>query len=312
MKGFDRKRLLEISDVNAALADGVAYINACEAVYDERVRAVADDIEQSAAAIVMVSGPSASGKTTSAHKLEREMRRRGHGATVVSLDNYFKKLTDYPRHDDGSYDMEHIDTLDVERVNTDLKQLIETGCCAIPVYDFLAGDRSDAALHIRAGDGDILIIEGIHALNPQLTQLVPDDNKFGVYAGLRTEYGVGGQRAVATWDLRITRRMVRDYYFRGRSVQNTLAVWPRLRDGEEIWIKPFKAEANVLLDTSFPYEPAVFSPILQLLAEDPREGGEHRKAFEQLAGLFTRFVSVEAELVPKNSMLREFLGGLAL
>lgn len=312
MKEFDKKRLLEVTEVNAALASGAAYVTECEEVYRERVGAVSDAIEKSGAAIVLVSGPSASGKTTSSHRIEQEMKRRGHGATVVSLDNYFKKLTDYPQHPDGSYDMEHIDALDVERVNADLRQLIETGGCEMPVYDFLESDRSDATLHIRAGAGDIVLIEGIHALNPQLTQLVPDDSKFGVYAGLRTEYAVDGMRVVATRDLRITRRMVRDYYFRGRSIQNTLSVWQRLMDGEERWIKPFKSQADLLLDTSFPYEPAVFLPILEELVVDPEQGGIHRDVLERLARTFDVFVPLDVELVPQNSMLREFLGGLML
>lgn len=312
MKLFERKRLIEVSAVNAELAGAAEYIARCEVDYAARVAAVADDIERDGTAIVLVSGPSASGKTTSSHKLEREMKRRGHGAVVVSLDNYFKKLTDYPKHPDGSYDMEHIEALDVERINVDLGQLIRTGSADIPVYDFVEGDRADATLHIRAGDGDIVIIEGIHALNPELSRLVPADKKFGVYAGLRTEYGIDGVRAVATRDLRITRRMVRDYYFRGRSVHNTLSVWRRLMEGEERWIKPFKSEADLLLDTSFAYEPAVFLPILDRLVADPAQGGEHRPVLEDLDARFGYFVPVAVDLVPKNSMLREFLGDLEL
>lgn len=309
---FERKRLMEVSEVNEKLADAAGYVLECEAAYAARIKETADSIEAADATIIMVSGPSASGKTTSSHKLEHEMKARGHKATVVSLDNYFKNVSDYPKHADGSVDMEHLDALDVERINTDMKQLTETGECEVPIYDFLTGDRSDATMHVQVGDGDIVIIEGIHALNPELTKLVREDAKYGIYVSLRTEYSEDGARVIATRDLRITRRMVRDYFFRGRSVRNTLEMWQRLMDGEEDWIKPFKSEADTMLDTSFPYEPAVFSPVLKDLYEDPDQGGEYREILERLNRLFGKFRSIDAELVPQNSMLREFLGDLEL
>jgi uridine kinase len=309
---FEKKRLMEVCDINAKLARPAQWIDHCEAQYAQRVAAVGDAIQQAGASIVMLSGPSASGKTTSAHKIALEMKKRGHGAVVVSLDNFFKNIENYPQTADGKPDLEHLHAVDVTHVNHCLSTLIETGACEIPVFDFITEHRTDETLHIVAGDGDIVIIEGIHALNPAMASSVPAEKVFNVYVGLRGEYSVAGQRVVATRDLRITRRMVRDFYYRGHSVARTLEMWQRLMDGEEKWIKPFKKDANMLLDTTFEYEPCLFAPLLQRLCADAAQGGAYRAVLLEINERFCKFEAICADLVPKNSLLREFVGGLEL
>ncbi len=309
---FEPKKLLEVSEINRGILTGSSFVKECETIYQARVDAVADAIVSSGSAVVMLAGPSASGKTTSAHKVALSLRRHGKNAEVVSLDNFFRNITEYPKTAEGMPDMEHLLALDVDRVNRCLKELIATGASEMPIYDFLTQRRSDTTLHIEAGRDDIVIIEGIHALNPALSASIAQDAVFRMYVGLRTEYCVDGRRVVSTRDLRITRRLVRDYLFRGHSVRNTLELWNRLRSGEEQWIKPFKEIADTLLDTSHPYEPGVFLPILQELCSDSAQGGEFRDVLDTLLGQFSLFDPVVSAIVPSNSMLREFIGGLEL
>jgi uridine kinase len=309
---FEPKRLIEIDEANAGIGLGEGYIAQCEAGYEERVAAVAGEIAARGCAIVMLSGPSASGKTTSANKLALELRQRGGAATVVSLDNFFRNVENYPKTKEGVPDFEHLMALDVDMVNACLKELSETGRCEIPTYDFISQRRAGRTELIETGGGATVIIEGIHALNPLLSQSISDADIFRLYVGLRMEYGERGRRVIATRDLRIARRLVRDYYFRGHSVRNTLELWNRLRDGEERWIKPFKSDADMLLDTSFPYEPGLFAPILSGLCADPEQGGEFRDTLFELSARFEAFSAVDAASVPPGSMLREFIGGLRL
>lgn len=309
---FEPKKTLEVSAVNSGLSNGDSYMKACEDGYHARIDAVADAVVAGGNAIVMLSGPSASGKTTSAYKIALALRRHEKKAVVVSLDNFFRNMADYPKTRDGIPDWEHVRAVDVDRVNDCLKELIDTGETEMPVYDFLTQRRTDETLHVEAGKNEIVIIEGIHALNPLLTESISNNALFKLYVGLRTEYSVDGKRVVATRDLRITRRLVRDYYFRGHSVRNTLELWKRLMDGEERWIKPFKKDADMLLDTSHPYEVGVFHTVLEVLCDDPEQGGEYRGILLTLAEQYEQFYSIEPDDVPKNSMLREFIGGLQL
>ncbi len=311
-KIFEPKRLLEVAGVNTDIGEGGSFVAECEEIFATRIANVADAVEDKEATIVMASGPSASGKTTSSHKLAVEMRRRGHKAMVISLDNFFRNLADYPRTADGKIDMEHLHALDVDMVNRCIRDLIEKGSAEVPEFDFKSQSRLTRMSRVTLGEGDIAIIEGIHALNPELIQLVPKDSVFGLYIGLRTEYTEQGKRVVATRDLRISRRMVRDYLFRGHSVQRTLEMWQRLMDGEEQWIKPYKCNADRLLDSSFAYEPGLFAPVLTKLCGEPEQGGEFRDLLERLQQQFALFSTVDQTNVPPDSMLREFIGGLVL
>lgn len=309
---FEAKTLLEITEVNAALHAPRPYVTRCEEIYSRRVAEVADHLLARGCKVILLSGPSASGKTTSALRIAAELGRRGRHGTVVSLDNFFRNVGEYPRTPQGLPDFEHLQALDIELIHDSLEKLIITGKCEMPTYDFVRQHRAEEVLRVEAGGDEIVLVEGIHALNPLLTQSIPGDGMLRVYIGLRTEYSENGRRVLATRDLRIVRRLVRDHYFRGHSVRNTLELWRRLRQGEEQWIKPFKSTADWLLDSSFDYEPALFAPFLAALCADPEEGGEFRDILLGLAARFGRFTALEPALVPHDSMLREFVGGLEL
>ena len=197
--------------------------------------------------------PSASGKTTSAHCLAKALVQQGTPAQVVSLDNFFKGAAYYPKMPDGTLDYENLETLDLPLIKQCLHQLSETGKTELPIYDFATEQRADAVEPIDL-QGGVCIVEGIHALNPELTGLVPDDQIYRIYAGLREEYCIDGRRVINTQDIRLCRRTLRDAAARGRSPAKTLSMWDRVLDGETRYIKGFKTTADFLLDTSFTYE----------------------------------------------------------
>ncbi|MEG2677700.1 MAG: nucleoside kinase, partial [Oscillospiraceae bacterium] len=219
---FEPKTGIEIGEIDKKLSCGRTFIDECEAQYEARVDNVADMIVKSACRAVMVSGPSASGKTTSANKLACALRRRGFQAAVVSLDDFFKNLEDYPLDEKGNPDLENVDAVDIQCVNDTLKQLFSVGRCTLPQFDFHTQHRKSEGVELVLDRSGYVIIEGIHALNPRLSESLPNESVFRLYVGLRTEYSQNGVRVLKTRDLRITRRMVRDYKFRGRDVAATL------------------------------------------------------------------------------------------
>lgn len=308
---FKAKSLLEVSKINER-AKNREYIEWCESEYAGRLRVIADEVTARGAKVVMLSGPSASGKTTSSKKLAVEFMLRGINATVVSLDDFFIEVDNYPKSDDGTPDMEHVGALNIERIHTCLREVIESGKTSMPQFDFIKRRPADEERLLSIGEDELLIVEGIHALNPLLLESVPADKVFRIYAGLRTEYAEEGKRIISTREIRIIRRLIRDYYFRGNSVRNTLEYWRRILEGEKKWIKPFKVNADMLLNTSLEYEPCVTIPILSLICENEEQGEDYRPVLLRLQSLFARFTPMDVAQVPKNSVIREFYGGLEL
>ncbi len=313
MVEFKPKRQYEVSTINALAVEDPRFIIDNEEEYELRVEHTACEIIRTGCTVAMLSGPSASGKTTSAWRLCYTLRSLGKDAHVISLDDFFKNIEDYPKTEDGQPDLENVNSLDLECINETIKQLVERGECDLPRFDFKKQSRLPERSHIKLEKGGIAIIEGIHALNPLLTQSVAGSGGvLNVYVGLRVEFGEDGKRVLATRDLRITRRLVRDFYFRGYSVEDTLSVWKEIMAGEEKWIKPFKNLSDLMLDTSFTYEPCVFAPVMKKLAADENAGGRCRDTLLELCAKFDRFIPIKDDDIPKNSILREFVGGLEL
>ena len=257
--------------------------------------------------IVMLTGPSASGKTTSAHKLAEELIRQGTYAHVVSLDNFFRGAEFYPRLPDGTLDYENPDTMDLPLVRQCLHELSETGRTTLPIYDFANERRSDETEAVDL-QGGVCIVEGIHALNPELTGLVPAEDVYRIYAGLREEYAIDGRRVINTQDIRLCRRTLRDAAARGRSPEKTLAMWDRVLDGETRYIKGFKTTADFLLDTSFTYELGLISRLLGIVRRQFTLEGHNAELWDETARRFEHVVPLDLELLPADSMLREFYG----
>lgn len=255
----------------------------------------------------MLTGPSASGKTTTANKLAAALRSRGCLSRVVSLDNFYKNLDEYPRLPDGSKDYENITALDVNEIRRCLADILEKGETELPEFDFVTETRKQQRVHL-ALPGGVCIIEGIHALNPELVSTLPRGSAYKIYAGLREEYSYRGQRVIPTRDIRLARRMMRDCKFRGHSLEKTLGMWGGVCAGEDKFIKVFKAEADLLLDTSFSYEICLLAAFMAPLAGQLPEEHPQCEQLNALAGRFALVDTLSEALVPQNSMLREFLG----
>ena len=271
------KRLVEIDLYNVAARSPQALADLSEQSYAQRVDYAAQKVQLSGAKIVMLTGPSASGKTTSAHCIARALQQQGTPAQVISLDNFFKGAEFYPR---------------------------------LPIYDFSAEKRSAEVEPIDL-QGGVCIVEGIHALNPELTGLVKGDDIYRIYAGLREEYCIDGRRVINTQDIRLCRRTLRDAAARGRSPEKTLAMWDRVLDGETRYIKGFKTTADFLLDTSFTYELGLISKLLGVVRRQFTLEGHNAELWDETARRFEHVAPLELELLPEDSMLREFYGGAA-
>ena len=302
------KRLVEDSLINVAAENTTRFVERCETQYENRVFQAAGSVLESGRKIVMLTGPSASGKTTTAHKLANALTLRGCQAQVISLDNFYLNKDVYPRLPDGSKDYENIMALDLPCIQNCLTQLMKTGECDLPIFDFTTESRMDEVQHLKA-NGGVVIVEGIHALNPIMTASLPDNTCFKIYAGLREEYSdEDGERMLSTRDIRLARRMTRDVRFRGHSPERTLALWDRVCEGEDRYIKVFKNEANLLIDTSFSYEVCVLAGLVAPMAGMLPAENELSNRLNALVGRFSRFEKLSPSVIPKKSMLREFLG----
>ena len=300
------KRLVETTLVNTAAESAQSFVRHCELEYESRVFAAAGEIIASGCRIVMLTGPSASGKTTTAHKIAAAIGMRGGKAQVVSLDDFYKNLDSYPRLPDGSKDYENVTALDIEEIHRCLNELVGKGETGLPIFDFKTENRKAERNHIELGEGGVCVVEGIHALNPMLTQKLPTGSVYRIYAGLREEYSYRGQRILPTRDIRLGRRMVRDYNFRGHSLEKTLSMWSQVCAGEDQYIKIFKSQADLLVDTSFSYEICVLAGQIAPLAGKLPSSSPCCEKLNDLAGRYSLCSPLPLEMVPQNSMLREF------
>ena len=278
-----------------------------EAHYHDQIESIADEVLAAGHRIVMLTGPSAAGKTTSAHKIAGAVAARGHNSRVLSLDDFYIGEGKYPKNPDGSDDYESLEALNLAELHSCLKDLYTTGVCDAPVFDFTKQQPSGTQ-HIDARDG-VVIIEGLHALNPALTEELPDDAALCLYAGLREEYAdAHDSRCLATRDIRLARRIVRDYLFRGHGAAFTLGLCGHVCAGEDRFIKPYKPRANLLLDTTHTYEVCLWRTVLDAMPADPALTATQARQLEALRRRFAEFPALGTELVPENSLLREFIG----
>ncbi len=299
------KRLVDLSLINTAGLSKQNFVRHCEFEYESRVYAAAREVIEENRHIVMLTGPSASGKTTTAHKLKDKLINMGKKAQVISLDNFFKNQEDYPRLENGEKDYENVTAIELDLFEKCLKELLEKGVAKFPEFDFHSERRIENAIEIEIDDG-FIIVEGIHALNPVLLELLPEDEVFTIYAGLREEYSHRGQRILPTRDIRLLRRMIRDYKYRGHSPQKTIRMWQAVCDGEDKYIKVFKPNADLLLDTSFSYEILIMHSALldfeQFRNTDTPEG----RRLDRLFRVFDNIGFLPVGSMPKSSMLGEF------
>ncbi len=303
-----------IGSLNTRILDGHAseLIKIAEAFHEKKLGSIADDIARAnrerGARIVLISGPSSSGKTTFAKRLGIQMRILGLQPVLISLDDYFVERDKTPMDADGEYDYEALEALDLESFNADLRALLDGGSVDVPRYDFITGKRQyhDHPLHLNANS--VLVIEGIHALNPRLTQ-VEESNKFRIYISALTSVSMDDLSRIATTDNRLLRRIVRDYSARGADATATLRRWESVRRGEDKHIFPHQENADVMFNSSLFYEISVLRAYAEpMLHEVPDTVPEYGEA-QRLLKFIDNFTLVAPGEIPPTSILREFIGG---
>ncbi len=303
----------QLQEINKRIRTDVKeFLAECDQAYTQRVSLAADKILSNLerSPIVLLSGPSGSGKTTTALKIAEELHRRGVNSHAVAMDNYFKTLDrrTAPRTPDGDIDYESPLCMDMELLDEHFTALSRGDEVVIPKFEFARQMRNvDLGLPLQLGKNEIAIFEGIHALNDDIAGRHPEATK--LYISARSNVNEGAQlRFKGTW-MRLTRRAVRDYQFRGTDVAQTLDMWANVRRGEKLYISPFKNRADIIFDSSLPYEVSVmrnFAP--PILKNIPQENERYDEMMELIAA-FEHFEPIDPELVAPDALLREFIGG---
>ncbi len=257
---------------------------------------------------VLVAGPSASGKTTFAKRLCEVLCAAGTEARLVSLDDFYLGLEYLPKNEDGTYDMESISGFDMERAHRCFADLDEKGEADFPIFDFPNQRRSDKVNHISLGKNGVLVIEGIYALNPQLTEGIPAKDIMRIYVGTESRYEYYGETVLSAQEVRLLRRAVRDELFRGWTAEKTLAQWQSVLSGEETYIKPYIHTADMHINTSLAYEPGVLGAAIAPALEAITEASPFFDMARKIAEKLSYFDGIKADIVPKDSILHEFIG----
>ena len=311
----ERAIKLGIENVGA-LNDAIAYGDVTELILVEEAlqeKKIADIAEQIASKpeikFVMIAGPSSSGKTTFSHRLSIQLRTQGLKPHPIALDNYFVNREDTPLDENGNYNFECLEAIDIELFNRNMQDLLKGERVEIPTFNFKTGQREYKGDYKQLGPEDILVIEGIHGLNDKLSYSLDQKNKFKIYISALTQLNIDDHNRIPTTDGRLIRRMVRDVRTRGTSAQGTIAMWSSVRKGEEENIFPFQESADVMFNSALTYELAVLKsfaePALFRISPDEPEYEEAKRILKFL----DYFLAVGSEDLPKNSIMREFVGG---
>ena len=292
--------------------DGVI-IQVAEALHEKKIAAIADEITDKGKDVhlVLIAGPSSSGKTTFAQRLSIQLVVNGLRPVPISMDDYYKERLNTPRKADGSYDFESVEAIDLELFNDHLKRLLAGETVKIPKYNFRTGLREYRGRELTLSDNSVLIVEGIHGLNERISAVVPARNKLKVYISALTPMSLDDYNRIQTTDMRLLRRLVRDSQFRSHDALMTLKLWDDVRRGEEKYIFPFQEEADIIFNTTLVYEFAVLKKYAEPLLQGVPETEAVYTNAQRLLGLLSHVIPLDKELIPKNSILREFVGGSA-
>lgn len=308
-------RVASVGELNRAVArnESSELINVAEAMHDKLIGRISDDIlerrRNGGASVVLIAGPSSSGKTTTSKRLAIQLMTNLMRPKLISLDDYFVNRCDTPLDADGDYDYESIYALDLERFNSDMRALLRGEEINLPTYSFELGERVERRRPLRLERNDVLIVEGIHGLNPELTAAVPQDRIFKMYVSALTTLRIDNHNWISTSDNRLLRRIVRDNKYRHTPPAETIRRWPSVRRGEDKWIFPFQENADATFNSSLLFEIGVMKTYAEPLLETvPHNIPEYTVAYRLLRFLHI-FRSIPERQVPLTSLLREFLGG---
>lgn len=300
-----------IGDLNRNILQGKTndIIQVAEAIHDRKLVELVQDIEnRKNIKMILIAGPSSSGKTTFAQKLGVQLKLTGYNPITISMDNYFKERKDTPLGEDGKYNFETVDALDIELFNSQMKDLIDGKTVELPEFDFVVGTKRYNGKFLKLQKNDIMIIEGIHALNPILTKFTPDESKYKIYIAPITTLNIDGYTKISSSDSRFLRRMVRDYTTRGHSVDKTFELWGNVKKGEEEYIFPFVDDADFIYNSSLNYEPSVMKTFAQPLLLQVENSSKYYSEARRLYAYLNNFTPLETGNIPINSIIREFIG----
>ena len=306
-----RLGIANVGNLNDTISEGrindVMLVN--EALQEGKIGKIAENIAKQQKKIVMIAGPSSSGKTTFSHRLSIELMVQGLKPHPIAADDYFKDREHTPKDENGEYDFECLEAIDVEQFNKDMTDLLAGKEVKMPSFNFKTGKREYKGKTLKLGDEDILVIEGIHGLNDKFSASLPKESKFKIYISALTQLNIDDHNRIHTTDLRLLRRMVRDARTRGSSAEDTLARWASVRRGEEKNIFPFQEGADEMFDSSLVYELAVLKQYAEpLLFGIPTDSPYYSEA-NRLLKFLDYFLTMPSDNVPKNSLVKEFIGG---
>lgn len=301
-----------VGDLNDQICNGSMsdLILVQEAEQERKIGEIAKDIvEREGVKFVMIAGPSSSGKTSFSHRLSIQLRTLGKIPRPIALDNYFVNREDTPRDENGDYNFECLEAIDVKLFNDNMVSLLAGERVEMPVFNFKTGQREYRGDFLQLGANDILVLEGIHGLNEKMSYALPEESKYKIYISALTTLNVDGHNRIPTTDGRLLRRMVRDARTRGASAQRTIQMWHSVRRGEEENIFPFQEEADAMFNSALIYELAMLKTFAEpLLFQIPKEAPEYYEA-KRLLKFLDYFLCVPSESLPNNSICREFVGG---
>ncbi len=311
-KWGDLVNISTVGDLNDAICGGSIsdMILVQEALQERRIGEIAAQIfRKKDTKFVMVAGPSSSGKTTFAHRLAVQLRSFGLRPHIISMDDYFVNREQTPIDIDGNYNYEVLEAVDIDLFMDDMLDLLEGNTVEMPQFDFKAGKRVYKGRYLKLDKDDILIIEGIHGLNPKASEELPEKNKFKIYISCMTSLNIDEHNRIPSTDARLLRRMVRDARTRGNSAQHTFELWPKVRMGEDMNIFPFQDDADAVFNSVLIYELAVIKQFAEPLLFNVRQNEPAYYEAKRLLKFLEYFVGVDTAAVPTNSLLREFVGG---
>ena len=305
-----------VGDFNKACIAGHAteLINVSEALQEKRISQIADEIfnrgqKGCPVKLILISGPSSSGKTTFSKRLSVQLMANGLRPYPVSLDDYFVNRVDTPKDENGNYDYESLYALDLDFFNQQLKALLNGEEVELPRFNFSTGIREMSGKRLKLDENMILILEGIHALNPELTPHIPAESKFKIYVSALTTILLDNHNYIPTTDNRLLRRIIRDFKYRGYSAEDTISRWPSVRAGEDKWIFPYQENADVMFNSALLFELAIIKDYAEpILRKVPNNRPEYSEAY-RLRKFLEFFVPLQDKELPPTSLLREFLGG---
>lgn len=300
-----------VADINNALADGSfsELMLVQEALQEKKIAEIAESIIESGKRIILIAGPSSSGKTTFSHRLSIQLRAHGLKPHPIPVDNYFVNREDTPLDEYGKPNFECLEALDIKELNKDLQGLLAGEEVELPVFNFVTGKREMSGEKMQIGDRDVLVIEGIHSLNDAMTYSIDQGNKFKIYISALTQLNIDEHNRIPTTDARLLRRIVRDAAKRGTNAAKTISMWQSVRRGEEENIFPYQENCDVMFNSVLIYELAILKQYAEPLLFSVREDQPEYETAKYLIKFLGYFLGASSENVPNNSILREFIGG---